>query len=93
MKQTLLNDDTGAGHLNNRQRRRVRIINVGGGSGGGGCGGCSSGSRGDGAARGCARGWRGAGATHGTGIAEALSAVVLLRAVEEAQIELTAGVE
>lgn len=71
MKQTLLNDDAGGGHLDNRQRR-ARVIN--------------------GDAAGCA-GWRRrAGATHGTGVAEALGAV-LLRAVEEAQVELTAGVE
>lgn len=86
MKQTLLNDDAGGGHLDNRQRGRVRIINTGGS---GGCGGGGGGGGGDG----CTGGWRGAGATHGTGVAEALGAVVLLRAVEEAQVELTAGVE
>lgn len=89
MKQTLLNDDSGGGHLDNRQRR---IINAGGGSCGGGCDGGGGGGRGDGAT-GCTGGRRGAGATHGTGIAEALGTVVLLRAVEEAQIELTSGVE
>lgn len=82
MKQTLLNDDAGGGHLDNRQRGRVRIINTGG------SGGCDGGG-GDG----CTGGRRGAGATHGTGVAEALGAVVLFRAVEEAQVELTAGVE
>lgn len=88
----LLNDDSGGGHLDNRQRR---IINAGGGSCGGGCdggGGGGGGGRGDGAT-GRTGGRRGAGATHGTGIAEALGTVVLLRAVEEAQIELTSGVE
>lgn len=83
MKQTLLNDDAGGGHLDNRQRGRARIINTGG------SGGCGGGGGGDG----CTGGWRGAGATHGAGVAEALGAVVLLRAVEEAQVELTAGVE
>lgn len=71
IKQTLLNDDAGGGHLDNRQRR-ARVIN--------------------GDAAGCSGGWRRAGATHGTGVAEALG-TVLLRAVEEAQVELTAGVE
>lgn len=90
MKQTLLNDDAGGGHLDNRQRGRVRIIN----SGGGGCGGDDSrgGDRGY-RATGCTGGRRSAGATHGTGVAEALGAVVLLRAVEETQVELTAGVK
>lgn len=81
--------------MDNRQRR---IIYAGGGSwSGGGCDGGSSGGgggdgRGDGATGGTG-GRRGTGATHGTGIAEALGTVVLLRAVEEAQVELTAGVE
>lgn len=83
----LLNDDAGGGHLDNRQRR---IINAGGGSWSGGD--CDGGGRGDGTT-GCTGGRRGAGATHGTGIAEALGTVVLLRTVEEAQVELTAGVE
>jgi len=93
MKQTLLNDDAGGGHLDNRQRGRVRIINTGGGGGCGGGGGDGRGGDGGHGATGCTGGRRGAGATHGTGVAEALGAVVLLRAVEEAQVELTSGVE
>lgn len=46
----------------------------------------------NGDAAGCTRRWGSAGATDGTGIAEALG-TVLLRTVEEAQVELTTGIE
>lgn len=90
MKQTLLNNDARGGYLDNRQSR---IINTGCRSRSGSWSGCDVGGGGRKGGTGCTRGRRGAGATHRTGIAEALSAVVLLRPVEEAQVELTAGVE